>query len=56
VPGREVSFLNGAIVEEESALPAPAKPRRTRSIADIMRGEAIVPRAARPEAAPRLFS
>jgi ATP-dependent Lhr-like helicase len=56
IPGREVSFLNGAVVEENIAPDRPAKPIRTRSIADMLRAEALPPRPAQPTASPGLFS
>jgi len=56
IPGRTLQFLNGVVVEEESAIiPAP-KLKRQRSMADLLRADAIVPRAAHPAAAPGLFS
>ena len=54
IPGREVSFCNGAVTTDEAVTPIP-KPRRTRSIADLVRADAITPRAAQPTASPGLF-
>jgi ATP-dependent Lhr-like helicase len=61
IPGREVQFQNGAIVEETSAaneLPPlqPARPKRTRSIADILRNEALPARPAPATSSLELFS
>jgi ATP-dependent Lhr-like helicase len=64
IPGRELRFRNGVVVEEDSPEPVVASPRprpaRTRSIADVMRAEAIKPRSAplvpRAEAPTGLFS
>jgi ATP-dependent Lhr-like helicase len=55
VPGREVMFVNGAAVCDEAAIPGP-RPKRTRSIADMLRADAIVPRAVAAVASPGLFS
>ncbi|MBB5063957.1 DEAD/DEAH box helicase [Granulicella mallensis] len=55
VPGREVSFRNGAVVEEESVTVVPAAPKRKRSISDILRAAAVSPRAAQPVVSPGLF-
>ncbi len=52
IPGRELHFQNGAIYADPATTPPPAaapKLRRTRSIADILRDDAI---PARPIAAP----
>jgi ATP-dependent Lhr-like helicase len=59
IPGREVSFLNGVTVEENpsaEALAKPPKPTRARSIADMLRAEALAPRAPQPATSPGLFS
>jgi ATP-dependent Lhr-like helicase len=56
VPGREVRFTNGAVVEEQPIVERPLRAARTRSIADILRAEAMPPRAAQMPAAPGLFS
>jgi ATP-dependent Lhr-like helicase len=56
IPGREVTFLNGAAINETPAPESPAKPARTRSIAAILRAEALPPRPAQPTASPGLFS
>jgi ATP-dependent Lhr-like helicase len=58
IPGREVSFLNGVAVEDPTSPPAPTKPKsaRTRSIADLLRSEALPPRATQPTSSPGLFS
>jgi len=51
VPGREVVFQNGAVLEETpsdepSTITAAIKPKRTRSIADMLRNEAVPARPA----------
>ena len=59
IPGREVVFLNGAVVEEIPAPETPAKPprpARTRSVADMLRAEALTPRSTPPASSPGLFS
>jgi ATP-dependent Lhr-like helicase len=61
VPGREVAFQNGAVVGEpptdEAAAIAPVlKPKRTRSIADMLRGEAVPARPTPATASMELFS
>jgi ATP-dependent Lhr-like helicase len=42
VPGREVTFLRGVVLEDPTLPPAaaPARPKRTRSIADLVRSTA----------------
>jgi ATP-dependent Lhr-like helicase len=61
VPGRELRFRNGVVVEDELSAPlapSPLRPARARNIADILRAEAITPRSALPvpsEARPGLF-
>jgi ATP-dependent Lhr-like helicase len=58
VPGRTVTFLNGATVEENPSITATTKPKatRTRSIPDLLRAEALNPRAPQPATSPGLFS
>ncbi len=66
VPGREVRFVDGcvagdpvstdAVAPQPAAAPAPAKPVRTRRIADIVRAEAISSRPAAARPTPGLFS
>jgi len=58
IPGRTVQFVNGTVFEHEAAVAAgtPVKPKRTRSIADILRADALVQRPAQPAAFPGLFS
>jgi ATP-dependent Lhr-like helicase len=69
IPGRVVRFVNGAAMGDESAAaalsatprgatPRPATPRHSRSIADIVRAEALPQRLSTESAAssPRLFS
>jgi ATP-dependent helicase Lhr and Lhr-like helicase len=61
IPGRTVSFLNGVTVNETPSpeTEAPAKPlrsTRTRSIPDMLRAEALAPRAPQPSSSPGLFS
>jgi ATP-dependent Lhr-like helicase len=58
IPGRFVSFLKGAVVEENSTPDSPAKlakPTRTRSIAAILRAQALPPRTSQPVVSPGLF-
>ena len=56
VPGREVRFTGGIVEQQQGDSAASArKPTRSRSIAEIVRAEAIAPRAARPAAMPGLF-
>jgi ATP-dependent Lhr-like helicase len=61
VPGRDLRFRNGVVVEDELSTPlapSPLRPARARNIADILRAEAITPRSALPvpsEARPGLF-
>jgi ATP-dependent Lhr-like helicase len=61
VPGRDLRFRNGAVVEDELSpplAPPPLRPARTRNIADILRADAITPRSSPPvlpEARPGLF-
>ena len=58
IPGREVRFRNGAVAEAPVETPAAVpliKARRTRSMAEILRADALVPRT-RPSVAPGLFS
>jgi ATP-dependent Lhr-like helicase len=56
IPGRAVSFLNGVVVEDPIIPDRPAKPTRTRSIAAMLRAEALSPRAPQLLASPGLFS
>jgi ATP-dependent Lhr-like helicase len=56
IPGREVSFLNGATVEDTTTPDRPIKPTRTRSIATMLRAEALPARAPQPVTSPGLFS
>jgi len=56
IPGREVSFCNGAVVSDGNGeVIPPPKPGRTRSIADLIRADAITPRTIQPVASPGLF-
>ena len=55
VPGREVQFLNGAVVEDEATAPAVVSPKRKRSIADMLRAAAVPARTAQAAASPGLF-
>jgi ATP-dependent Lhr-like helicase len=59
VPGRDLRFLNGAVVDENptaTTSPQPAKPKRTRSIADLLRSDSPPPRPAHAILSPGLFS
>jgi ATP-dependent Lhr-like helicase len=59
IPGRTVTFLNGSVVEETPTSEAPAKPiraPRTRSVAALLRAEALATRTPQPTASPGLFS
>jgi len=59
IPGRSVSFLNGATVDENpspTTAPKPPRTSRTRSIPDMLRAEALTTRAPQPTASPGLFS
>jgi len=61
VPGREVQFQNGVVVEEiTAAVAAEAKPAvsrlRTRPIAEMLRAEANAARAPKAVPQPGLFS
>jgi ATP-dependent helicase Lhr and Lhr-like helicase len=56
IPGRTVQFFNGVVVEEESAIVQVTKPKRQRSMTDLLRADAIVSRPAQPAVAPGLFS
>jgi ATP-dependent Lhr-like helicase len=57
-PNGEVRFVNGVFVEAMEAMSAQAQPRhskRTRSIADMLRNEAVVIRSPQPSPLPGLF-
>ncbi len=56
IPGRSLQFFNGAVMEGEPAVVPAAKPKRQRSMADLLRAEAIVSRPVLPTASPGLFS
>jgi len=56
IPGRVVQFVAGVVVQEESAVITPAKLKRTRSISDLLRADAVVTRSPQPTAMPGLFS
>jgi ATP-dependent Lhr-like helicase len=56
IPGRVVQFLNGAAVQDEATVIAPPKPKRSRSIADLLRADAIASRPSQPAPLPGLFS
>ncbi|MBW4038557.1 MAG: DEAD/DEAH box helicase [Acidobacteria bacterium] len=59
IPGREVRLLDGTSVTAEGntlSVKRPIKSARTRSIADILRAEAMPPHRAQPILAPGLFS
>ncbi|MGA7158846.1 MAG: hypothetical protein WBY53_18515, partial [Acidobacteriaceae bacterium] len=63
IPGRTVTFLNGVTVDEignpqnPDTAPKPERPaRRTRSIPDLLRAEALTARAPQPAPNPTLFS
>ncbi|HZL28927.1 MAG TPA: hypothetical protein VFC39_20545, partial [Acidobacteriaceae bacterium] len=60
IPGRELQFQNGAVVEDSpasnEALTVTPKPKRTRSIADILRNEAVPTRPAPGSTSMELFS
>jgi ATP-dependent Lhr-like helicase len=56
IPGREVTFTNGSVLEENVPLPPPLKPKRTRSIPDMLRAHALPVRSAQPTPNPGLFS
>jgi len=56
IPGRTVQFLNGVVAGAESEISAATKPKRQRSIADLLRADAIVSRPPQPVTSPGLFS
>ena len=55
VPGREVQFLNGAVVEDEASAAAIVSPKRKRSIADMLRAAAVPARTVQAAVSPGLF-
>jgi len=56
IPGHSVQFVEGAVLQDEAALAAPPRPRRTRSISDLLRADAVASRPAQPAPFPGLFS
>jgi ATP-dependent Lhr-like helicase len=60
VPGREVQFQNGAVVEETASVEAVSMPvvarKRTRSVAEMLRAEANAARTPQATPQPGLFS
>ena len=60
VPGREVEFQNGAVVEETASVEAVSMPvvarKRTRSVAEMLRAEANAARTPQATPQPGLFS
>jgi ATP-dependent Lhr-like helicase len=56
IPGREISFTNGVVLAENAPPQAPARLKRTRSIPDMLRAQALPPRPAQPIRNPGLFS
>jgi ATP-dependent Lhr-like helicase len=58
VPGHELRFLNGAVLDDTlPSEPPPPKPKRTRSIADLLRSDSTPPpRPAHAILSPGLFS
>jgi ATP-dependent Lhr-like helicase len=56
IPGREISFTNGSVLQENAPVPTTARPTRTRSIPDMLRAQALPPRPAQPTPNPGLFS
>jgi ATP-dependent Lhr-like helicase len=56
IPGRTVQFIEGAVLQDEAIAIAPPKPRRTRSISDLLRADAIASRPTQPPPLPGLFS
>ena len=56
IPGRTVQFLNGVVAGDEAAIPTASKPKRQRSITDLLRADAIVSRPQQPTTSPGLFS
>jgi ATP-dependent Lhr-like helicase len=56
VPGREVSFTNGVVIAEETTQEPLMKKARSRSVAEMLRAEAMPARAQRPAVSPGLFS
>ena len=55
IPGREVIFLNGSVLQENEPVPATPKPKRARSVADLLRAEALPQRPIQAAASPGLF-
>ncbi len=58
IPGREVLFANGCAIDSsvEAVSAQPIRVKRTRSIADILRTEAVPVRSVARESSPGLFS
>ena len=56
VPGRVVRFANGAVVEDETAAPVAAKRKPSRSIAELLRAEAVPSRSTQAAVSLGLFS
>ncbi|HEY1744666.1 MAG TPA: helicase-related protein, partial [Granulicella sp.] len=56
VPGKEVKFHNGAVVEDEASVPTVVSPKRKRSIADMLRAAAVPARTTQTAVSPGLFS
>ena len=59
VPGRELQFLHGAVVEDaplSTGATQAAKPKRSRSIADLLRSDSPLPRPAHAILSRGLFS
>ena len=55
-PGRQVSFMNGAVVAEEVAEEPVVKKARSRSVAEMLRSEAMPTRTQRAPVSQGLFS
>jgi ATP-dependent Lhr-like helicase len=64
IPGRDVTFTNGSVLANNSVIstegaaerPAGQRAKRTRSIPDLLRAQALPPRPAQPIPNPGLFS